>query len=259
MTCQGKKVLITGASNGIGRACAERFAKEGAELILCGRNSQRLQKVIDSITKTCYTKILPLVFDITDAQAVEQSLTSLPPEWQDIDILINNAGMALGYDKLFAGNLQEWDKVIDTNIKGVVYMTRFVAANMVKRQQGHIINVGSISSRQTYSGGSVYCATKFAVRGLTDTLRMDLHGTSVRVSLIDPGLVQTDFFDVRLQGDKSKIEALFAGMTPLQPEDVADSVVYCATRPAHVCIQEITVMPTDQTAGSMIYRRKTDE
>ena len=135
---------------------------------------------------------------------MENSITNLPPEWRDIDILINNAGMALGYDKLYAGNFQEWDKVIDTNIKSVVYMTRFVVAEMVKRNQGHIINIGSISSQQTYSGGSVYCATKFAVRGLTETLRMDLHGTPIRVSLIDPGMVKTNFFDVRLQGDLTK-------------------------------------------------------
>lgn len=255
MRCQGKKILITGASSGIGRACAENFAKEGADLILCGRDQQRLQKITNNLTKSYYVKVLPLSFDVSDAQAVEQALTNLPVEWQDIDILINNAGFALGYDKLYSGNVHDWDKVIDTNIKSVVYMTRFVVANMVKRQQGHVINVGSISSRQTYSGGSVYCATKFAVRGLTDTLRMDLHGTSIRVSLIDPGMVKTDFFDVRLEGDQTKVEALFAGMTPLSPEDVADSIVYCATRPAHVCIQEMTVMPTDQTTGQMIYRR----
>lgn len=257
MRCQGKKILITGASNGIGRACAEGFAKEGADIIICGRDQQRLQKITDNLTKNHYIKVLPLSFDVSDAQAVENALTNLPMEWQDIDILINNAGLALGYDKLFAGNVHDWDKVIDTNIKSVVYMTRFVVANMVKRQQGHIINTGSISSRQTYSGGSVYCATKFAVRGLTDTLRMDLHGTPIRVTLIDPGMVKTDFFDVRLEGDQSKVDALFAGMTPLLPEDVADTVVYCATRPAHVCIQEMTVMPTDQTTGQMVYRRKT--
>jgi hypothetical protein len=259
MHCQGKKVLITGASSGIGRACAEGFAKEGADLILCGRDEQRLQTVVKSITGHRYTKVLPLLFDITDPQSVENSLTNLPSEWRDIDILINNAGLALGYDKLYAGNLQEWDKVIDTNIKSVVYMTRFVVADMVKRNQGHIINIGSISSRTTYSGGSVYCATKYAVRALTDTLRMDLHGTPIRVTLVDPGMVQTNFFDIRLQGDRSKVEALFAGMTPLQPEDIADSVVYCATRPAHVSIHELNIMPTDQTAAHMIYRRKIDE
>lgn len=255
MRCHGKKILITGASSGIGQACAESFAKEGADLILCGRNAERLQHIANTITKMHGVKVLPLVFDITQASAVEQALAHLPAEWQDIDVLVNNAGMALGYDKLYAGNIQDWDKVIDTNIKSVVYMTRFVVVNMVKRQSGHVINIGSISSRQTYAGGSVYCATKFAVRGLTDTLRMDLHGTPIRVSLIDPGMVKTDFFDVRLQGDKTKVDALFAGMTPLQPADVADTVIYCATRPAHVAIHEINIMPTDQTSGTLIYRR----
>lgn len=259
MQCQNKIVLITGASSGIGQACAEGFAKQGAHLIICGRNQQRLQKVAANISKHHYVKILPLAFDITDAMAVEDAITKLPPEWQAIDILVNNAGMALGYDKLYAGSLADWDQVIDTNIKSVVYMTRFIVANMIQRQRGHVINIGSISSRQTYSGGSVYCATKFAVRGLTDTLRMDVHGTPIRVTLIDPGMVKTDFFDVRLQGDSAKVAALFAGMTPLNPEDVAAAVVFCATQPAHVCIQEVTVMPTDQASGTMIYRRKSNE
>jgi 3-hydroxy acid dehydrogenase/malonic semialdehyde reductase len=259
MKCQGKKVLITGASSGIGRACAEKLAQEGADLILCGRDSQRLQKILNEITKHHYVKGLPLVFDISQAEEVEKALSSLPQEWQDIDILINNAGLALGYDKLYSGNLQEWDKVIDTNIKSVIYMTRFVVANMVKRGIGHVVYMGSISSRYTYSGGSVYCASKFAVRALTETLRMDLHGTGIRVTLVDPGLVKTSFFDVRLQNDQQKVDEIFAGMRPLTPEDVADSVVFCVTRPAHVSIHEINIMPTDQTASHLIYRRDTNE
>lgn len=256
MLCQGKKVLITGASSGIGRACAESFAKSGADIILCGRDYHRLQKVANLVTKTHYIKVMPLVFDITNAQAAEQALKSLPDEWKNIDILINNAGMALGYDKLFSGNLQDWDKVIDTNIKSVVYMTRLVVAGMVERQKGHVINIGSISSRQTYSGGSVYCATKYAVRALTDTLRLDLLGTPLRVTLVDPGMVKTDFFDTRVQGDQNKIQELFSGIIPLQPEDVADAVLYCATRPAHVSIHEINIMPTDQASGTQFFRRK---
>lgn len=259
MRCQNKIVLITGASSGIGQACAQAFAEQGAHLILCGRNELRLQKIMAKITKHHYVKILPLAFDITDAAVVEKMVMNLPAEWRDIDILVNNAGMALGYDKLYNGKLEDWDKVIATNINSVVYMTRFIVANMVQRQQGHVINIGSISSRQTYSGGSVYCATKFAVRGLTDTLRMDVHGTSIRVTLIDPGMVKTDFFNHRVQGDATKVEALFAGMTPLQPADVAAAVVFCATQPAHVCIQEVTIMPTDQTSGTLVHRRKAHE
>jgi 3-hydroxy acid dehydrogenase / malonic semialdehyde reductase len=256
---QGKKVLITGASSGIGKACAEGFAKEGADLILCGRDRQRLEKVAHAITSHHYVKVLPLSFDISNSQAVENALAELSDEWREIEVLVNNAGLALGYEKLYAGNLSAWDKVIDTNIKSVVYMTRFIVDGMVKRERGQVINVGSISSRTTYSGGSVYCASKFAVRALTDTLRMDLHGTPVRVTLVDPGMVKTEFFDIRLQGDQAKVDALFAGMNPLQPEDVADAIVYCATRPAHVSIHEINIMPTDQTAAHMIYRRKIDE
>lgn len=258
MRCKNKKVLITGASSGIGAACAKGFAKEGADLVLCGRHPERLQQIAESINREFDVRVFSLIFDITQALEIENALKKLPEEWREIDILINNAGLALGYDKLYSGHIEEWDKVIDTNIKGVVYMTRFIVADMVRRQKGHIINLGSISSRQTYSGGSVYCATKFAVRGLTDTLRMDLHGTPIRVSLIDPGMVKTDFFDVRVQGDSSKIEALFKGMIPLQAEDVADAVVYCATRPAHVAIHEICIMPTDQASGQMIYRRKEE-
>ncbi len=259
MRCQGKKILITGATSGIGQACAELFAKEGADLILCGRVESRLQKILHKITSQYYVKGLPLVFDISQAQDVEKALESLPEEWQDIDVLVNNAGLALGYDKLFAGNLKEWDTVIDTNIKSVVYMTRFVVANMVKRGKGHVVNIGSISSRTTYPGGSVYCASKYAVRALTDTLRLDLHGTGIRVTLVDPGMVKTPFFDVRLQGDQQKVKALFSGMQPLLAEDVADSVVYCVTRPAHVSIHEINIMPTDQSASHMIYRRESHE
>lgn len=255
MRCQGKKILITGATSGIGRACAEQFAKEGADLILCGRDRFRLQEILNEITSQYYVKGLPLGFDIRNGQDVEQALASLPSEWQDIDVLINNAGLALGYDKLYSGNLQEWDTVIDTNIKSVVYMTRFVVANMVKRSTGYVVNIGSISSRTTYPGGSVYCASKYAVRALTDTLRMDLHGTGIRVTLVDPGMVKTAFFDVRLQGDQQKVQALFSGMRPLLPEDVADSVVYCVTRPAHVSIHELNIMPTDQSAAHMIHRR----
>lgn len=256
---RGKKVLITGASSGIGQACAAGFAQEGADLILCGRDPQRLQKIVNSLSEHRYIKILPLVFDVTDMRAIEASISSLPIEWRDIDILINNAGIALGYDKLYEGNLDEWDKVIDTNIKSVVYMNRFIVEGMVRRGSGHIINIGSISSRTTYSGGSVYCATKFAVRGLTDTLRMDLQGTSIRVTLVDPGMVKTAFFDNRLQGDRHKVDALFAGMTPLRAEDIAEAVIFCATRPAHVSIHEINIMPTDQAAAHLIHRKKTHE
>jgi 3-hydroxy acid dehydrogenase/malonic semialdehyde reductase len=259
MRCQGKKILITGASSGIGRACAEQFAQEGADLILCGRDEPRLQKILNQVTSQYYIKGLPLAFDISQAEEVEKALKTLPNEWRDIDVLVNNAGLALGYDKLYSGNVQEWDRVIDTNIKSVVYMTRFVVADMVKKGKGQVVNIGSISSRTTYTGGSVYCASKYAVRALTDTLRADLHGTGIRVTLVDPGLVKTSFFDTRLQGDQQKVDEIFAGMQALLPEDVADSVVYCVTRPPHVSIHEINIMPTDQTAAHLIHRRKKDE
>lgn len=242
-----KRVFITGASSGIGRACAEQFAREGAHLIICARRADRLQKLAESLSADYAVDVIPLAFDITDVQAIEKALASLPSSSRNIDILLNNAGMALGYDKLYEGNLAEWDQVIDTNIKSVVYMTRLIVPNMLERKQGHIINIGSISSRAVYTGASVYCATKFAVRGLTDTLRMDLHGTSIRVSIIDPGLVKTDFFDVRFHGDHDKTAILFEGMTPLEPSDIADSVIYCATRPPHVTISDMTIIPTDRT------------
>lgn len=253
---KNKRVFITGASSGIGQACAEHFAREGAHLIVCGRRADRLKKLAKLLIADYGVDVIPLDFDITDIQAVEKALASIPPSSRNIDILVNNAGMALGYDKLYEGNLAEWDKVIDTNIKSMVYMTRLIVPNMLERKQGHIINIGSISSRTVYTGASVYCATKFAVRGLTETLRMDVHGTGIRVSIIDPGIVKTDFFDIRFHGDSAKVEAFFEGITPLEPSDIADAVVYCATRPAHVTISDITIMPTDQTTQTIFRRPK---
>lgn len=246
MQLQKKCVLITGATSGIGKACALRFAHEGANLILCGRRADKLEALALGLHKECSVDIKLLVFDITNAAAVENALKDLSDHWQEIDILVNNAGIALGYDKIYEGNFADWQKMLDTNVMGVLYVSRYVVAEMVKRRLGHVINIGSISAHRVYAGGGVYCATKFAIRAITDTLKMEVHGTPIRVSLINPGLVKTEFFDVRFRGDQAKAEALFADLTPLQASDIADAVIYCATRPAHVNIKEINIMPTDQ-------------
>ncbi len=234
------------ATSGIGKACALRFAHEGANLILCGRRADKLEALALGLHKEYSVDIKLLVFDITNAAAVEKALKDLSDHWQEIDILVNNAGIALGYDKIYEGNFADWQKMLDTNVMGVLYVSRYVVAGMVKRQLGHVINIGSISAHRVYAGGGVYCATKFAIRAITDTLKMEVHGTPIRVSLINPGLVKTEFFDVRFRGDQAKAEALFADLTPLQAGDIADAVIYCATRPAHVNIKEINIMPTDQ-------------
>ncbi len=254
MSLKNQLVLITGASSGIGAACAQHFAEQGARLILVARSLDKLNAIADKLNTQHNTDCHVLQLDVSDAAAVEEALTNLPADYQAIDILINNAGLAQGLDKVYEADINDWDTMIDVNIKGLLYVTRIVSAGMMERNTGHIINVGSISAHQVYAGGGVYCATKFAVKALTRGIKMDVHGTPIRVSQVDPGMANTNYAVTRFKGDQETADAIYAGMTPLTGDDVAETVVFCASRPAHVNISEIQVLPVDQTAQHMVHK-----
>jgi 3-hydroxy acid dehydrogenase / malonic semialdehyde reductase len=247
-------VLITGASSGIGEACAYAFAEVGARLILTARRSPRLEALKTQLEQQFNADVVVLSFDVRDRASVTTALESLPPQWQSIDILINNAGLSRGLDKLYEGDIQDWEEMIDTNIKGLLYMTRAIAPGMVARGRGHVINLGSIAGHETYPKGNVYCATKAAVRAISEGLKQDLLGTPVRVSSVDPGLVETEFSQVRFHGDTDRAKTVYAGMNPLTARDVAEVIVFCATRPAHVNISELLVLPTAQSGATLVDR-----
>jgi len=247
-------VLITGASSGIGKACAQLFASEGARLILVARREQRLKALTEELEQKYQSKILPIVLDVTSRDDVADKIGGLEGHWKYLDLVINNAGLAAGADKVQEAKIDDWEAMIDTNIKGLLYVTKAALPAMMRTGIGHIINIGSVAAHQTYVGGSVYCATKHAVRAFTEGLKLDLTGTRIRVSLIDPGMVATEFSDVRYKGDKDKSEAVYEGFKPLSADDVADAVYYCATRPPHVDIQDIVLYPTAQSSSSMVHR-----
>lgn len=252
---KGKIVLITGATSGIGEGCARKFAAMGSKVILNGRNVEKLNSLKAELTAQG-AEVLTLPFDVRDRQAMSTALGSLTDEWRNIDVLINNAGLVFGMDKEHEGSLDEWDIVIDTNIKGLLAMTRMVVPGMVERGCGHIINIGSIAGDAAYAGGSVYCATKAAVKALSDGLRIDLVDTPLRVTNIKPGMVETNFSVVRFRGDKAKADAVYDGIRPLTGDDIADVVYYAASAPAHVQIAEVLVMPTYQATGTVCHRQK---
>jgi 3-hydroxy acid dehydrogenase/malonic semialdehyde reductase len=251
---QNQIVLITGASSGIGAACARSFAAAGAKLILAARRLDRLEELADQLTKAYAVPIHVVALDVSDRPQVESTLQSLPPDWQNIDILVNNAGLSRGLDKLHEGDIQDWEEMIDTNVKGLLYVTRAVLPGMVSRNRGHVLNLGSIAGHQTYPGGNVYCASKAAVRALSEGLKMDLLGTAVRISSVDPGMVETEFSQVRFHGDTERAGKVYQGVTPLSAEDIADVVLFCATRPSHVNINEVILMPVDQASATMVHR-----
>ena len=255
VSIQEQIVVITGASSGIGASCAKMFAKEGASLILAARRRDKLEAVATELKQAYRSKIYLLEVDVSDRQAVEASVASLPESWRKVDILVNNAGLSRGIDKLQSGDIQNWEEMIDTNLKGLLYVTRSLLPGMVERDRGHIINIGSIAGHQAYTGGNVYCATKAAVRTLSQGLKMDLLGTSIRVSCVDPGTVETDFSNVRFRGDTERAKKVYQGMNALTPDDIAEIVVFCATRPAHVNMSEVLVLATDQSSATMINRQ----
>jgi 3-hydroxy acid dehydrogenase/malonic semialdehyde reductase len=249
-----KTVCITGASSGIGLACATAFAREGSRLLLLARRRQRLDDVAARLHDEFGTRTYTAQLDVRHWKEVERTFSGLPEEWKQVDVLINNAGLARGLAKLHEGSVTDWDEMIDTNVKGLLYVTRMVLPSMVERNSGYVINIGSIAGRETYPAGNVYAASKFAVVGLTRSLKMDLLGTNVRVSSVDPGLVQTEFSEVRFRGDRERAAMTYAGLRPLRPEDVAEVTVFCATRPIHVNIGEVTLLPTDQASVSHVHR-----
>lgn len=252
---KNKIVFITGASSGIGAACAHHFAKAGARLLLCARRMEKLNEVVSHIREEYDVQVRAFQLDVRDLVAVDAALKNLPSEWQEIDILVNNAGLAAGLDTLQEGNIQDWEDMIDTNVKGLLYVTKQILPLMIARNSGHIVNMGSVAGHTVYPKGAVYCATKFAVNALTNGLRMDLFGKKIRVSTIDPGAVATDFSLVRFKGDVERAAAVYEGMDALTPEDIADAVIYCVTRPSHVNVSEIIMMPTDQAAATMVARK----
>jgi serine 3-dehydrogenase len=251
----GKIVLVTGASSGIGEACARAFAAQEARLILAARRAERLEALRTELFMRYGAMVHTVTLDVRDQPAVAAAVAELPAEWAEIEVLVNNAGLSRGLDRLHEGSLDDWEEMIDTNLKGLLYVTRAVLPGMVQRRRGHVINIGSIAGHQVYPGGNVYCATKFAVNGLTQGLRVDTLGTGVRVSTVDPGMVETEFSKVRYHGDEARAAKTYTGVTPLTGTDIAEAVVFCATRPPHVNINEIIIMPTDQASVTQVHRR----
>lgn len=255
-TLKDKIVFITGASAGIGKACAEVFAREGAKLVLNARREDKLSGLTDKLKSDYGTKIVNLIFDVRNYESVKEKIASLPDEWKSIDILINNAGMARGLDKIQDGTAQNWDEMIDTNLKGLLYVSKEILPAMTKKGFGHIINIGSIAGHDVYPGGNVYCATKFAVNGLSKAMRMDLLEKNIKISSVDPGMVETEFSMVRFSGDEEKAKNVYKGLKPLTGEDIAEAVLFCASRPAHVNINEIILTPLAQAGVSMVKREE---
>lgn len=249
-----KIVLITGASSGIGAGCARKFASNGHKVILNGRNIEKLTAVRDELVKEYGAAVFMLPFDVRDGEAAKKALDSLPEEWKAIDVLVNNAGLVIGVDKEHEGCMDEWNIMLDTNIRALLAMTRMVVPGMVERGRGHIINMGSIAGDYAYPGGSVYCACKAAVKALSDGLRIDLVDTPLRVTNIKPGLVETNFSVVRFRGDKAKADNVYKGIRPLTGDDVAEVVYFAASVPEHIQVAEVLVMPTNQATGTIAYR-----
>lgn len=252
-TTMKKIAFITGATSGIGQACAQKFAASGYNLIINGRNTDKLNEMREMLTQSG-VEVLTLPFDVRDREATRNAIESLVSPWNQIDVLVNNAGLALGLDKEYEGDFEDWDTMIDTNIKGLLHVTRMVVPAMVARNRGHVINIGSVAGDAAYANGNVYCATKAAVKTITDGLRIDLAHTAVRVTNVKPGLVETNFSVVRFHGDKERADNVYKGIQPLTGDDIADVVLYAANAPEHVQIAEVLVLATHQANGSTIVR-----
>jgi hypothetical protein len=252
---KGKIVFVTGASSGIGAATAMEFARHGAKLVLCARRLERLQAMEAELRDAGAADLLFLEIDVRDRAAVKKALDGLAGAWRSVDVLVNNAGLSRGLTKLYEDDIENWEEMIDTNVKGLLYVTRAIVPGMVERNQGHVINLGSIAGHMAYANGGVYCATKAAERFISDGLRIDVNGTAVRVTSIDPGMVETDFSKVRFRGDEERAAKTYQNVDPLQPEDIADAIVWAATRPGHVSIQSVVLTPTAQANPFVLTRQ----
>ncbi|MFH1049945.1 MAG: SDR family NAD(P)-dependent oxidoreductase [bacterium] len=252
---KGKVVFITGASSGIGEACAEAFAEAGSRLILLARRQEKLAEVSERLFKEYGTEIYSIGCDITQFNDLKKFFDNLPEHWSTIDVLINNAGKARGFSKIQDGDTEDWQEMVDTNIMGLLYISKLILPKMVEQGFGHVINIGSIAGREVYPFGNVYCGTKAAVAVISKGMVIDLNGTGVRVTNIEPGLVETEFASVRFHGDDTKAKTVYEGYTPLTGKDIADVAVFCANRPQHVMVQDILVTPTDQASVNLVYKR----
>jgi NADP-dependent 3-hydroxy acid dehydrogenase YdfG len=249
-----KTLMITGATAGFGRAIAVKFAQNGYDLIITGRRKERLDELEKELTKN-KIKVLSLNFDVRNRSEVGSVIQKLPAEWKDIDILVNNAGLAAGLSHIDDGDMDDWDRMVDTNVKGLLYVTRAVAPLMVARNRGHIFNISSIAGKDVYENGNVYCASKSAVEALSKAMRIDLLKHSIRVTNIAPGMAETEFSLVRFKGDKEKADAVYKGVKALSAEDIAGIVYFCATLPEHVCINDLTITPTQQAAVGYVFKK----
>ena len=249
-----KTILITGATSGIGKACAYQFGANENRLIISGRRNERLLELKKDLVEKFGTEVLTLSFDIRDNNQVKNAVASIPNKWKDIDILINNAGLAVGLSKIQDGEVDDWERMIDTNVKGLLYITRAISPNMVARKSGHIINIGSIAGKETYPFGNVYCATKHAVDSLTKAMRIDMVEYGIKVTQIAPGAVETEFSNVRFKGDDAKADSIYVGYEPLHPEDIADAAYYCSNLPAHVNINDMLIMPIAQASSAVWHK-----
>jgi NADP-dependent 3-hydroxy acid dehydrogenase YdfG len=250
-----KIVLITGASSGIGAACAEIFASNHYDLVLAARRKEKLEVLASDLKARFGVQVLNVELDVRDAEAVAAKLNALPDNWKKIDVLVNNAGLSQGLDSIHEGNLNDWDTMIDTNVKGLLYVTRLISPWMVQQQSGHIVNIGSIAGKETYANGNVYCASKHAVDSLNKAMRIDLLPHGIKVSGIHPGAVETEFSEVRFKGDKERAKAVYQGFEPLLAADIADAVWYAVSRPAHVNVNDLVIMPTAQANTSHLLRK----
>lgn len=250
-----KTILVTGATSGFGKAIAIEFAKNGFNVIITGRRKERLLELEKELSKTGQGKVLSLNFDVRKSDEVKAAVDNLPPEWKKIDILVNNAGLAAGAEHIDQGNIDDWERMIDTNLKGLLYMTKVVAPLMIEVNKGHIINIGSIAGKEPYENGNVYCATKAAVKSLSKSMRIDLLKHNIKVTCIEPGMAETEFSLVRFHGDAEKAKNVYKGIDAMTEDDIAQIVYWCATLPAHVCINELEVTPTQQATIGYNYRK----
>jgi 3-hydroxy acid dehydrogenase/malonic semialdehyde reductase len=256
MSLKGKTVFITGASSGIGESTAYAFAAEGARLLLCARRKEKVDAVAQNALEKGAAAVHTFALDVQDKAAVAATIAALPAEWAAIDILVNNAGLSRGLDKLYEGHIEDWEEMIDTNVKGLLYITRAVVPGMVARGSGHVVNLGSTAGELPYPNGAVYCATKAAEKSINDGLRQDLLGTPLRVTSIDPGMVETDFSKVRFRGDETRAAKVYQGVIPLTPDDIANAIVWAASRPAHVNIAHVLMTSVTQANSLMFHREQ---